>query len=112
MKSYTDLEQSKKLAEFLPTDSADMQWFLEEDYGIVQIKEELQDWGGDCTIPCWTLAALLDIISEGQVNRMTSNGKWMAVSWHPEHYYIAKDYDSAVDACYALILKLHKQNIL
>ena len=28
MKAYTDIEQSKKLAEILPTESADMKWYF------------------------------------------------------------------------------------
>lgn len=39
MKGYTDIEQSKKLAEILPVESADMeyileQWFDEKNTGI------------------------------------------------------------------------------
>ena len=44
MKSYTDLNQSKKLAEILPIESADMCFNDNE--------------------PCWSLAALLDILPE------------------------------------------------
>lgn len=109
IKSYTSLEQSKQLAKFLPIESADMRYAPFGDTHPWFLDGHLLENGA---IPCWTLSALLDIIPEGQVNRMTSNGKWMAVSWPPEHYYIAKDYDSAVDACYALILGLHNQNIL
>ena len=31
MKTYTDIEQSKKLAEILPPESADMKWFVPAD---------------------------------------------------------------------------------
>lgn len=30
IKSYTDLEQSKKLAEILPLESADMCWYIDD----------------------------------------------------------------------------------
>ena len=115
IKSYTDLSQSKKLAEILPLESADMQWFLEEDYGIVQIKEELQDWGGDCTVPCWSLAALLDVIPGGQVNRMANSDKWEASSWNDSDFepaYYVEDYDNPVDACVAMIERLHELKML
>lgn len=37
MKAYTDLEQSRKLAEILPLESADMHWqYIEEDNGQLQ----------------------------------------------------------------------------
>ena len=121
IKSNTSLEQSKKLAEFLPPESADMWWLYVPAQGkhIAMMYEEpdphyiarMENYYGikDAAIRCWSLAALLDIIPDGQVNRITSKGKWMVLSWP---HYIAKDYDSAVDACYALILRLHKQNIL
>ena len=112
MKSYTDLEQSKVLSEILPLESSDMCYLYlgTEDKKYQDIPICAPAMEGD--LCAWSLAALLDIIPEGQVNRMMSNGNWMALSWPPGHYYIAKDYDSAVDACYALILRLHEQNIL
>lgn len=119
IKSYTDIEQSKKLAKILPIESADMQWFLEEDYGIVQIKEELQDWGGDCTIPCWSLAALFEVIpkyiEDHYVLRMDYNKDFSI--WYDEVGCgvsielpdITKN--SAIDACCEMILKLHEQKL-
>lgn len=81
MKAYTDLEQSKKLAEILPLESADMIWYgtycgmdglyhlLSDEYnefGLIAINKEFcktlfrlgdehVDW-----LPCWSLAALLE----------------------------------------------------
>ena len=107
MKSYTDLEQSRKLAEFLPLESADMQWFLEEDYGIVQIKEGLQDWGGDCTIPCWSLAALLGVFP-----MVVGRDLDMYCCWQNSKNLHSKHYDNPVDACYEMIIKLHERKIL
>ena len=63
MKSYTDLEQSKKLAEFLPLKSADMYYSNHSfengyrpiphigDYSIIYNQ-----------LPCWSLAALSNFI--------------------------------------------------
>jgi hypothetical protein len=42
MKSYTDVEQSKKLAEFLPLESADMGWNVFVD-GTTRILP-IDDW--------------------------------------------------------------------
>ena len=63
MKAYTDIEQSKKLAEILPLESADMWWngFVDEEHSVT--------WDGYpnflssniCT-PCWSLAALLEVL--------------------------------------------------
>ena len=113
IKSYTDIEQSKKLAEILPLESADMQWFLEEDYGIVQIKEELQDWGGDCTVPCWSLAALLDVVRK-TIGYTIYGIKNVYISCELGDFKrIETDlYDNEVDACVAMIEKLYKLNLL
>lgn len=80
MKSYTDIEQSKKLAEILPIESADMCWCNNSVKGVnytdefsanlctVKEMKELFDTtlnGWDKywkLIPCWSLAALLDIL--------------------------------------------------
>lgn len=74
IKSYTDIEQSKKLAEILPLESADMYYFLDPTpagniyYLVVQqiafgvrTREPEYDKGD---IPCWSLAALLSILPQ------------------------------------------------
>lgn len=66
MKSYTDLEQSKKLAEILPYDTADQIWVDVPD-NTTEYRHE-----GDIPylyysgigIPCWSLSALLNVINE------------------------------------------------
>lgn len=60
MKAYTDIKQSKKLAEILPIDSADMFYTsLNRDYPWIWIDKHLMEVDD---IPCWSLAALLDIL--------------------------------------------------
>ena len=71
IKSYTDIEQSKKLAEFLPVKSADQTWARIAIAGAnLNVPEELQyihrdmpfkQYSGIC-IPCWSLAALLNVL--------------------------------------------------
>ena len=67
MKSYTDIEQSRKLAEILPIESADMHFHYDYDFdeleSIPTITEEdnhfvlfPQD------VECWSLAALLQLL--------------------------------------------------
>ena len=70
IKSYTDIEQSKKLAEILPLKSADMYYTSGDEYDVCFGSggyEEIADWYSDGTpkpadIPCWSLAALLKLI--------------------------------------------------
>jgi hypothetical protein len=70
MKSYTDLEQSKKLAEILPIESADM-WYSY--YGNSKHNPTIayngEQWflcqkrnSSHSDIPCWSLTALLSIL--------------------------------------------------
>lgn len=70
IKSYTDLKQSKKLAEILPLESADMVYFYWINHrtkkeGVDEIPtirgELLID---NCDTPCWSLAALLSVITK------------------------------------------------
>lgn len=123
IKSHTTLEQSRVLQKILPLESADMQWFLEEDYGIVQIKEELQDWGGDHTIPCWSLAALLDVLPkkyypikdhETDLTLGKPKDKWYLLYWDATGMQDGEQTlgDNPVDACYEMIIKLNQQKLL
>ena len=70
MKSYTDLEQSKKLAEILPIESADMYycygmniytkgWSFDDTPTIIDNSNQI-DVHAD--IPCWSLAALMKLL--------------------------------------------------
>jgi len=95
IKSYTDIEQSKKLTEILPIESADMIWYgiycgmdgqyhlLCDEYNkigtiainkefcktLFKIGDEYVDW-----LPCWSLAALLSVL--------------------PKKYYPIKDHET------------------
>lgn len=75
IKSYTDLEQSKKLAEILPLESADMIYppMMDIDSmsnsGFFNIPEcypfnEFKDIDTK-PLPCWSLAALLQVLPLG-----------------------------------------------
>jgi len=62
MKSYTDIEQSKKLEEILPIESADMRYHTISKYNPYPCDEIVYtiyfgNPSGD-DIPCWSLAAL------------------------------------------------------
>ena len=63
MKAFTNIKQSKKLAEILPVESADMSWAgtgLGKPFArIIPSKGYPEE-----ICPCWSLAALLDILSE------------------------------------------------
>ena len=112
IKSYTDIEQSKKLAEFLPIESADMRFCFSYTLGG-RITGHYPMVGREPsmgTIPCWSLAALLAVLPNGIViNKDAGNGKYHVSSTHIGTYI--KE-DNPVDACVAMIEKLHELKIL
>ena len=120
MKSYTNLEQSKKLAEFLPLESADMSYRpYREEGGIPDYESDLcpyrfASWSG---FPCWSLAALISLMP--RIEHMKPfidlspklDSEEVAIYYHSEDSpYIVKD--NLIDACYDMILKLHEQKLL
>lgn len=112
MKTFTDIEQSKRLADILPKESADMVWtydFTVSDInGLNVISSNFKIEEND--IPCWSLSALLDIISieHNLHGYLTENG----MVYRIETLYAgnSESYDNPVDACYEMIVKLHEQN--
>lgn len=60
-KVYTDLEQSKRLAEFLPIESADGYWFKGFPAQPYMVYTAGTPNPGE-HIPCWSLAKLFEII--------------------------------------------------
>ena len=115
IKSYTDIEQSKKLAEFLPLKSADMGWdvFVDNTTRILPI----DDWdlsknsGGNLKFyPAWSLAALLAVLPKG-INISTPKpvNELGYCCWNQYDEIYA---DNPTDACVAMIIKLHEHNLL
>lgn len=120
MKSYTDLEQSKKLAKFLPIESADMIYIPMMDIdsmsnsGFFDIPEcysfnEFKD-SDTKPLPCWSLAALMDVLDRGALF-ITPQG-WACQSYINFKAITSDYYDNPIDACIALIEKLYEQKLL
>ena len=120
MKAFTDLEQSKKLAEILPLESADMRyapfgdirpWVWDEEVKLLE----------NGAIPCWSLAALLSvlpIIGEGKDTANPFIAKTPVGEYYVVYATLYKEIDSSgiysnpIDACYEMIIHLHEQNLL
>ena len=120
MKSYTDLEQSKKLAEILPLESADMFYNLGESQLPNVIYGNHDDF--KCYLPCWSLSALLNILHSKTKNIPSlsgggyKDGKYIS-DWCLDYEFDDGDYqktfaDNPVDACYEMIIKLNEQKLL
>lgn len=142
MKSFTDIEQSKKLAEMLPLESADMhyEYVLPRSNKLKHIPSignpvEALEWYNkgythfgkeplslkEYCIPCWSLAALINALP-------------ISIKFKDDEYYLRfmKEYveyandeisltgrclhttgnNNLVDACYEMIEKLHTENLI
>jgi len=131
IKSYTDIEQSEKLAEILLLETADMKWYFWKNeidapktptFGYSKTAAENYKNTEAVYLPCWSLAALLDIIpkqlkgynvlridiSEDFSIWYNDIGSRYGVS--NELPDITKEY--AVDACYEMIIRLNELNLL
>lgn len=119
LKDYTDLAQSRALAEILPHNTAD---HIYECFTITKAKdvpkETLYKHNGNipfqfCSgigIPCWSLAALIGIIPNVSLHNFT-DGTWTAmVEYNGKMVYANKN--NPLDACYEMIVKLHEQKLL
>ena len=122
MKAYTDINQSKKLAEILPIESADMEYmFLKKDgskVSNVPFVKELDEEPDCCYnfVPCWSLAALQDIIKINYKLEKTflDQSDYCTYSLYDsdEPTFRTFERDNPIDACYEMILKLHEQKLL
>ena len=117
VKSHTDLGQSKRLAEFLPPESADM-YYTEYDtdyadmlYGPCDIRYfNIRGW-----TPVWSLAALLDVLPDStdivKNKADTENEKYMCTVG-VKYDIISTFGNNPVDACYDMIINLHKLSLI
>ena len=128
MKAFTDIGQSKKLAEILLIDSADMRYgyiapyeFSDRKYdGGYDMIPYHKDFFDRCSnfsadeyddeLPCWSLAALLDILPEG--TRLLKSATDDTYHCDCPKGNIEKWFDNPVDACYEMILKLNEEKLL
>lgn len=132
MRSYTDIEQSKKLAEFLPLESAD--GFYDSIFNPItmewnDILVTGTEWASpEVVIPAWSLAALMSVFpkEEGSCVSISfgyydANGNYVS-SWlccYEKEGESTDDYiietipaDNPVDCCYEMILKLKEKGLL
>jgi hypothetical protein len=120
MKACTDLKQSEKLAKFLPLESADTVLSEYED-GSWHYEEWVdKPYVSRHSIPCWSLAALLDVLSE-KSHSIDEDGavdlsSYKNIEWNCG-LINAADLEAStssnpVDACVEIILKLHEIKML
>ena len=138
MKSYTDIKQSKNLLKILPVESADMR------YGyIAPYETSVEKYDGgydeipypkdfltkhsyffedeyDGELPCWSLAALLDVIPDNikidgyrwGVSIRKNSISYLGNMTYDGQLHKSVQSDNLVDACVEMIIKLHELNLL
>lgn len=142
MKSFTDIEQSKKLAEILPIETADM-WYAEvyegkivgydyivsdtPYYSLSFVKPSENNYSQNTVkdIPAWSLAALLDVIPKevkikGQMYAPClfpiTDGHWLYRLWYNSNEIIESPIavwcDNPLDACVEMIVKLNEKGLI
>ena len=111
MKTFTSIEQSKKLVDILPLESADMIFQLGENKYADSIRVPLtkKHWGQMMPdiIPCWSLAALLNILPSSTLDSSDDHHyrvhcRERFTEWH----------DNAIDSCVEMIIRLHDKGLL
>ena len=131
IKSHTDLHQSKVLAKILPLESADMHYHYDSDFdeleSIPTITEEDDHFVlFPKDVRCWSLAALLNVLpnSENISTNLSKGGYIISTIEYTNSWFV--DYedetdglnncvtsaDNPVDACVAMIEKLHELKML
>jgi len=124
IKSFTSLEQSRKLAEILPLESADMHlakdfdgsWFVDlAEYTAVKIPKYVGNVE-EHLLPCWSLSALLNVLpaececmSLEHINYGNNHKKYFMSYVGGGNTDI---YDNPIDACVAMIERLHELKML
>lgn len=128
IKSYTDINQSKRLAEILPLESADMRYGYIAPYDY---SDRMYDGGYDevpypkdflmknpnfsideyeAELPCWSLSALLSVLIYPHIEQ-NYMGQWICRVEQQDTTYLWED-SNPVDACVAMIEQLYKLNLL
>ncbi|MDD6017167.1 MAG: hypothetical protein PUC18_12995 [Prevotellaceae bacterium] len=116
-KSYTDIPQSETLSKILSPESADMYYPNRTDIqyqGALPIGMKHGNRLLSQEIPCWSLAALLNVLPEYSIQRTDWYYKIehkIVITTNKDNY-ASKNYDNPVDACVEMIIKLHEQNLL
>ena len=133
MKTYTDLEQSKKLTGILPLESADMIYMPMMDIdsmsnsGFFSIPEcypfnEFKD-SNNKPLPCWSLAALSEFIlpyiadDDGDIYKFYLSkddlDRWIAYYKSDDaSIYICEESDNMIDVILEMVCWLKKEEYI
>ena len=116
MKSYTDLEQSKRLSDILPHESADMRFCFSHTLGG-RITGHYPMIGREPslgTIPCWSLTALIELLPNKIVvnnenyflNFTKNNVEYRGIVTWDGQKCISTKAENLLDACYNIYFNI------
>ena len=115
IKSYSDLQQSRKLAEILPLESADMYYVLSEDESTNMVNFGKPQGFFDKTQVAWSIASLLGVLPNGtdivKDEADTENEHYMCTVGIKDAI-IPTFGKNPIDACVDMILKLRELKML
>ena len=126
IKSFTDVPQSKTLSTILPVETADM-WYQYIGINIKDGSEKpihfpviMRDCKSDKDIPCWSLAALLNILPNKicldnetyYLNCNKEEVKYLGPVTCDGQKSIVSASDNLLDGCYKMIRTLHELKLL
>lgn len=114
MKSYTDILQSRRLVEILPIESADM-CYPKDAFEYRYAKEPVCHYNGiGLALPCWSLVGLLNVLPKPKVFYSTDKAnRWYCGCWDSDGNFITfTKAGNPIDACYEMVIRLHKLNLL
>ena len=125
IKSFTSIEQSRKLAQILPLESADMYYhyntsvvknYHEDIPKVIQLNNHFVFFHAD--IPCWSIAALLSVLPDE-----LEDNYFLSLQKERDEYCCCYEdingdsfthifADNPVDACYEMIIHLNELKML
>ena len=126
MKAFTDINQSKELAEILPIESADMRYHTISKYNPYPCDEIVYtiyfgNPSGD-DIPCWSLAALRNCLPSGicidDILYVFESHNTFDNMWVYEYKFedisapLYSKSSNEIDACVEMIIKLYEQKFI
>lgn len=108
-KFCTTIEQSKKLTELgLSRETSDMFYWCGTDLRIGGYKAQDKDYD----IPCWSLAALLNVLPYSALHKTFSGWRCDCYNKEGTSCTLGEPLDNPVDACVDTILKLKERNLI
>lgn len=132
MKAFTDIEQSKKLTEILPIESADHHYVRKvTDFKGNPVDSEwshpmfgnpnskyanyiVQNFTSYEKLPCWSLSALIELMCECRMERTPLDQSGLFTHSFVDDYFNIRTYEEydIIDAAVEMILKLNEQNLV